>query len=351
MLRFSQSFFTKLSALKSVSNCPPGLNDTTINNWCEGSMNVLAHLNSYLQLRPIPSYGPYEIHPYILKEKLQFDLSRKYLLLGTFPPNSYLHNTPGLGPLAMTHPQINKVPKVDFYYGNTANLWKYFFGNNILPNRPDIIQFLQTNSIAISDVILGVQRRKFGSYEDKDLYNILPNYELCSILDSNIETILFTSGSLKSIKLNQNDQISLSPLNTLTIFLSILKTCQANLLIEVSGDTTGRGVFYPLTKEGLALSLQQQSGHIIWWLKIGDKKFRIINLPTPATALGVMRSNFFRRWIVWKAKQNGLSPAHFTNWKKYMMNHPNIFKTPYTNQYRTEVYNLAIQNIKGLQQI
>ncbi|HVT86099.1 MAG TPA: hypothetical protein VHD35_12920 [Chitinophagaceae bacterium] len=356
MLRLSGERFTALQAL-AIANCRPALNDAAILAWSNsGQINatVLGHLKSYLQFRPAPVFGPYEIHPYIFRETSQFNLNRKYLLLGTFPPNTYLHNIPKLAQLSAVHPNVKTPPTVDFYYGNMASLWK-FFGLAGPMTRNSIIAFLTANSISISDSILGAQRRKFVSSADQNLYNILPHQGLCKIFDpeSLIETILFTSGSLKEIKINNSGAISFTSPNTLNIFLGILMRCNNTQKngIEISGQPNGLGSFYKFDKMGLKQAINDQNKHIIWWLRLKNRKLRIINLPTPAIGLGMISpKTFFGRWVGWKANQNGL-PTPGVNLKDYMNQYANAFFPPYTNQYRKEIYDLAIHNIPVLQAI
>ena len=77
------------SRLKST----PNLNDNDIRIWGQQINNVLLHYNSYLaNCRSPNSFGPIEKHPYVDTYAKDFDLSRKFLLLGTFPPSSYFNN-------------------------------------------------------------------------------------------------------------------------------------------------------------------------------------------------------------------------------------------------------------------
>lgn len=345
MIRINQPLF---GTLANYANSPALLTDESILGWSDNgqyNVDVVDHLSSYLQSPPAV-HGPYEIHPYLQREAAQFHIGRGFLLLGTFPPNSYLRNIPALAAAANAHPQVG-VGVIDYYYGNTGSLWN-FFGVPGQITAAAIRTFLVQNNIAISDVCLGLQRNVFSSYADTQLFNILPNTLLCGILEpaSNIHTVLFTSGSLANIPTDALGAIAINAggVSTLNVFLHILKNnCHCEM--QVSGQSDGNGIYYQLNTNGRNAAVLHQNGHIIWYLRIGQRTLRIINLPTPATALGMIGSPFFYRWVVYKAQQNGLPvppQAHLTN---YMAQHPGVFIGPPTNQYRTEIYDMAIHNL------
>jgi hypothetical protein len=296
--------------------------------------------------QPQDDWGPYEIHPYIHREAELFDTSRKILLWGTFPPRSYIAN------LTIELPPPFEGPQLDFYYGNTPNLWRFFIPgidlNNPVLAVDAVREFIWNNNIAISDVIIGTQRNVFQSPEDRALYNICPNMRLCKLLteESLVDTILTTSGSLKTLKINGNSQV-----NTLNLLLTILRHCKSDQHISISGLPNGNGPFYPLTLIGMDAATEDQQRHIVWYLKIGNRIFRIINLPTPASSLSIMGSALFLRWVNYKAVQSGLPApdAHQQrNLKAYMNQHPEVFVMPFTNQYRNDIYNMAINNVELL---
>ena len=115
--------------------------------------------------------------------------------------------------------------------------------------------------------------------------------------------------------------------------------------MTASGQADGNGHYYPLNNAGQNAAVLDQDGHIIWYLRIGQRTFRIINLPTPATALGMIRIPFFWRWVAYKALQNGLPVPPIANLVEYMLQHPLVFQRPPTIQYRTEIYDMAIHNL------
>lgn len=356
MLQINAAIFGFLNA-NGVANTPV-FTDAGISVWSNNgniNNNVITHLSSYLGMgfnRVNP--GPFEIHPYILREIGSFDLKRKYLVLGTFPPNSYMHNITPVAPIAAANNNIGTPPAVDFFYGNLANFW------NLIGTPPPLTKinltiYLAQNDISISDVILGTQRKKFSSPADNNLFNIIPNLEISKVFDnsSKVETILFTSGSLRNISFYVNGQLNINQVSTLNYFLKILLI--SNFQIEISGQTDGNGVFFPFNSLGVQNSILQQAGHIVWWIKVGNKKIRIINLPSPSGQVNpqIPDSIFFKRWVNWKCIQNGIAtPLPNVNLLHgFLPLFPLIFTAPCTSQYKGEIYNLALNNINQLNTI
>jgi hypothetical protein len=319
----------------------PLLNDQAIRNWGEDLNNVYEHYSSYLQNVQIPnSPGPIEKHPYIELYKDDCDFQRDTLLLGTFPPSSYFNNLP------INHfpnPNVQNNNPTHYFYGNMDALWFYLFeleGAEV--TIPSIQSLLKENSISISDVFTFIQRKKMNSASDNDLKNIVSNYNLKEIFNSNskIKTVLFTSGRLSNF-LNNN-------VSTLTGFRWILEECFDGLHhFTISGDINGNGEFYPINNVGIQNSLHQQNGGIIWWLKFGDKKIRIVNLPSPAggAQMGMMTSSFFKKWMNFKANANGIPLCvEDGNVMEYLNEYPDIFLAPPTIYYRREIYQMFLDD-------
>jgi hypothetical protein len=342
-----------------VVNCPPQLNRNSVVNWSNNGTinpNVVEHLNSYLTnplfFQQIQT-GPYEIHPYLERENEHYDLNKRYLMLGTFPPNSYMRNIPNVN-IPAENTNVGNIPNVDFYYGNLASLWDCFgVGGN--PELNEVKKFLANNNVAVSDVILGAQRKIFNNAADSVYQNIVLNDNLVNVFksNSNIENILFTSGKLSHLKIEQDGNLNLNNrLSALTGFVQILIDSQIDF--EISGDVTGDGEFYPFTNIGIEAALAQQNNHIIWWVKTKNKKLRIINLPAPSMNANqqIPRSPLFSRWVIWKAINNNIIPPIFGQnlMRDYLPQH-NIFIHPFTTQYKRDIYFLALNDLMTLQTI
>jgi hypothetical protein len=319
----------------------PLLNDQAIRNWGEDLNNVYEHYSSYLQNVQIPnSPGPIEKHPYIDLYNDDCDFQRDTLLLGTFPPSSYINNLP------INHfpnPNIQNNNPSHYFYGNMNDLWFYLFGlEGAEVTIPSIQSLLKENSISISDVFTFLQRKKMKSASDSDLKNIVLNCNLKEIFNTNtkIKTVLFTSGKL--------DDFLKNSVSTLTGFRWILEDCFDGLHhFTISGDINGNGEFYPINNAGIQNSLHQQNGGIIWWLKFGDKKIRIVNLPSPAgtAAIQMPNSSFFKKWMIFKARTNGIpSYVEGGNITNYLNQYPLVFIGRPTKQYRREIYQMFLNN-------
>ena len=350
MFRINQSLASMLS---SIEHAPTALSNQSILDWSEGgqiNQNVIDHLSSYFRKETAES-GPYEIHPFIYREAAQFDLSRRYLLLGTFPPATYIRNIPQLSGVAAADPDVRPAPSVDFYFGETTSLWHMFGLPSVQLTRAMIDDFLKDRSIAVTDVILGAQRMMFHDIRDMSLFNILPNHQLCKLFSDNsaIETILFTSGNLAGVPLTTSGHISLNMPNTVRVFLKTLIEICTHEQLYVSGKPDGSGTFYRFGPKGLAHAVSDQDNHLIWYLRFGDKVLRMVSLPSPATPATLPETPFFRRWLQYKAKKAGIqSPAKKDDLLEYMTAYPDVFVHPYMTQYRSEIYQMAIDHPEEL---
>jgi len=326
--------------LNEVINTPP-LNDLSINNWGLNFNNIYEHYESYLQNIQIENAtGPIEKHPYLDLYQNDCNFQREMLLLGTFPPSSYLNNLPLNN---LLNPNIQPNNPTHYYYGNMNDLWDYLFainGQNL--TIPTIQAHLISNKLSISDVFEYVQRKNMISAFDSEYRNIVLNCNIVKIFDadSEIHSVLLTSGNLTSFL---NDTTS-----TLTGFMWILEDCGGGLKsFKISGDKSGNGPFYPINTAGVQSAINQQNGGIIWWIKTETKKIRVINLPSPAPSAARQMKNtvFFKKWVNYKAVSNEiplLVPQ--ANVNNYLNLHNEIFYAPFTKQYRREVYQMVLNN-------
>jgi hypothetical protein len=122
-----------------------------------------------------------------------FDTAKKwkYLIIGTFPPNSAVRD---------------KI-YIDYFYGNKGFLWKIihdiyqdrgydFFSGTMQQNMNEIKRWQNDYCVGLSDTILSCTRKHPLSSDDSDLINIqynqaLKHYVLGNL--SHIEKIIFTS--------------------------------------------------------------------------------------------------------------------------------------------------------------
>ena len=129
------------------------LNENSIRNWGEDYQNILNHYNLYLQnVIDGNSPGPFEKHPYIeLYNDECFNLSNRFLILGTFPPSTYFNN---LALEGLPNPNINNNIPFNFFYGNLNELWRLLFDLEPVGITPEILlKNLSNHSISITDVL------------------------------------------------------------------------------------------------------------------------------------------------------------------------------------------------------
>lgn len=148
----------------------------------------------------IEKVPPFEFHPYIFENEVPSN-THKTLILGTFPPPSYLHrNYIGISDKNLLKGiDIDSAPLLYYFYGNRSSLW------NILGLELDknfIDQYLKEHRIFISDIILCAQRISLTEKRaaDSNYINIIPNIPIIKfLLESNnsIENIVFTSKGWK----------------------------------------------------------------------------------------------------------------------------------------------------------
>ena len=127
-----------------------------------------------------------------------FDTARKwkYLIIGTFPPNSAVRD---------------KI-YIDYFYGNKGFLWKIihdiynsrgydFFSGTMQQNIAEIKRWQDDYGVGLSDTILSCTRKHPLSSDDSDLTNIQYNHGLKHYVLGNlphIDKIIFTSTSGKN---------------------------------------------------------------------------------------------------------------------------------------------------------
>ena len=139
-------------------------------------------------------YAKMEPHPHLHL----FDTARKwkYLIIGTFPPNSAVRD---------------KI-YIDYFYGNKGFLWRIihdlyspqgydFFSGTMQQNIAEIKRWQNDYGVGLSDTILSCTRKHPMSSDDSDLINIQYNHALKHYVLGNlshIEQLIFTSSSGKN---------------------------------------------------------------------------------------------------------------------------------------------------------
>ncbi len=329
----------------------PYLLDKAIRQWGMVQQNIVNHYNSYLQnFVDANAVGPIEKHPYIDKYEQDFDLSRKFLLLGTFPGTSYFNNLEGIDIPAVNNGINNLVQhEIDFYNGHRRVTWRYLLNvqNNDFQTNT-IRERLQEFDVAVSDVFYYIQRDNIAQATPASYHNIILNNSIFKVFEDNITTdvILTTSGSISSLINNDID--------TVKGIRWVIEESGVQLNdVSISGDDyTGNGVYHPITIEGIENCITQQNDRIIWWIKLGNKKVKIINLPK-TVASGTIGSDFFLRWVNFRAGYYRIPApleAELDNLIGYMQGYPDAFgQGQYVVSFWKDVYQKALNG--GLHEI
>jgi hypothetical protein len=174
-----------------------------INDWSNFIVKIISVQQIYLNEKSkeeIEAFPPFETHPYIGNINIPNN-THKTLVLGTFPPPSYLHELyPELSNSDLLKGiDIDATPPLYYFYGNRGSLWDIL---DIELNQNAITKYLENSNIFMSDIILLAQRKSFTENRaaDSNYINIIPNIPLLTFLieeENTIENIVFTSKKWK----------------------------------------------------------------------------------------------------------------------------------------------------------
>lgn len=224
------------------------INQYQINNFDSDDLNCLEQLHNH-SIQGIvyndgilPEIPPLEKHPYITPLDNQATITG--LMIGTFPPISYLCSQHNLAHLTNTNGRPINPPDIDYFHGNMNSLWKYSpVDIDGIMNHPREIQplfienYLNQCKIVYSDIIKFTQRIIHNNrYDarDNNLRNIIPNNDIFDFIFSSesINRIYFTNSTFvvgnRNI-FNPNDEINLNANDAFSLFIK----AALNLGIEV----------------------------------------------------------------------------------------------------------------------
>lgn len=294
----------------------------------------------------INNLPPLEWHPYDLEEN-NLNLNSKILLLGTFPPPSYLiEKYAWYDNNKLKSIRIGSIPDIPYFYGNMSSLWnilnidltEYKSGNE---KKVKIIKELKEKKIHIDDIILACQRKVWNDDRrsaDSNLCNIVPNYHIIdNLLDfNNLNRIIFTSANWDLQKKGNIADNS----STMGIFLKILKDFyQVRLCLkdnwyclnQLSENKLKQELFLKYKKKSKKQNIEfsDELGYKAPnFLKIEIKKnskskeLILIGLPSPSGTL----------------EKNIENTIYFKLWKKY---NESKNKDCDKNHYRRDLYKLG----------
>lgn len=273
--------------------------------------------------------NPIEIHPYLNHPQYKFDKNKKRVILGTFPPFSYvvspltppalyqLLNNNGIERLEIIYNKLyNQIqPNIHFFYGNIGSFWDYVPNNPHPLNIESCINWLNTFDSTISDIVHCCQRDVLNSPSDNNLINIIPNYSLIEdiINSENIDTILFTSGSPSIGYLGNNNS------STFSLFFRTLNEMGVTYKFSLFSNSPTLSV----ANQNINLVLNKAIFNVRLKYKEKVKNLIIVCLPSPSgQASRRMRLHpFFNKWSLDNPQQPG-----------------------FTLLFRRYIYNLAFNN-------
>lgn len=198
------------------------------------------HIANYIlqhngQLPPQPMF---EKHPYSYNE---FKLGYDKMIIGTFPPISYIYDHPLL---VENNISQNKRPEIPFFHGNkpTGSMWESLLIGNCFDEilnlnrdfrKKELIDELIYRFIRYEDIIKYTRRKlknNVYSAEDTKLFNIIPNTDIINdiIKKRELKAILFNTSTTfsKNIKVNINNYINVEADNNIKAFDLFIRTLQ-----------------------------------------------------------------------------------------------------------------------------
>lgn len=311
----------------------PYLKDEAIRQWGKVAQNVINHRESYKKTFG-GTAGPIEQHPYIRQFEEDFDIRREKLIIGPFPA------------------RYNDKVNIDYYFGDSIDVWYYFFGIEDLQNAINPVELIRNTlverSISITDVFEYIQRQGPEEGNVGNHGNLVLNTEIRRALShgSGVKTIFLLSGELNSLT-----DVGEGNVNTTKGVYWVLQ--EENKLDKyfISGEITGNDdSFHHFNNEGIKAAVAQQNGGIIWWIKYGKKKVKMISLPNPSPGAAINGmieyGGFFERWVSYKAIYEGIPAPNEIEWpalNDYVAHYPAVFgEKAITKLYRREVYQMAL---------
>jgi hypothetical protein len=256
------------------------------------------------------SSSPQEIHPYLNKYKDKMPSKPTGMIIGTFPPASYLlsifkKTNNDLKFIYINSNELKSSPLIDFYHGNKNSLWE-FLGVNQSLSIINIIKFLNEKKWAYTDIVLSCSRKKITDTKDIDLQNVVPNFELIDYLNNTntITHLWFTSSGAfnqKGIEIDKKGQVKISGGQAYNIFLRTLQLLEYD--IEVSIDNKH---FFETSNQNKQILTTQFKNITCHYLKFKHKIFKVYTGPSPSNGsnIPISRHPKFHEWINLNEKQN-----------------------------------------------
>lgn len=258
---------------------------------------------------------PQEIHPYLDKYKKDMLTNPAGVIIGTFPPASYL-----IPDFKITQPELTIVmvngetlctpPQLNFYHGNKNSLWTFIEGCSTTSVK-DIIQFLQEKNWAYADIIYSCSRKKITNTKDADLQNVIPNVELIHYLlnTESITHLWFTSSGTfnkKGIEVSKNGLVNITGGQAYNMFLRTLQIL--GYQPKVSKNKVDFCDISTCNKQTLISIFKHITCH---YLKFKNKTFTVYTGPSPSqgTNTSLVCQPNYKKWRKKPENTNVLIPT------------------------------------------
>lgn len=181
----------------------------------------------------LPAIPPFETHPYTVQLECSPEITG--LMIGTFPPISYLCDSLGISALNYLNQAIT-APDFSYFHGNYSSLWKHapdnlgfgFIAGQPRNNQPQLLQAnLNACGIVYTDIIKYCQRKLDNNRytaSDSKLNNIVINNDVYNYLFNCkcINRLYFTNSNFynQSTKIfKANGSFNLTSRDSFTLFL------------------------------------------------------------------------------------------------------------------------------------
>lgn len=245
---------------------------------------------------------PQEIHPYIDKYKKDMPTKPAGVIIGTFPPASYLitdfkETQPELTTVMVNSETLCTPPQLNFYHGNKNSLWNFIEGCSTTSVKY-IIQFLQEKNWAYADIIYSCSRKKITNTKDAVLQNVVPNVELIHRLlnSESITHLWFTSSGTfnkKGIEVTKNGLVNITGGQAYNVFLRTLQLL--GYQPKVSLNNVNFCDISTNNKQKLTSLYKHITCH---YLKFNNRTFTVYTGPSPSQGanISLARHPNYEKW-------------------------------------------------------
>lgn len=287
------------------------------------------HIANYILVNngQLPKHPKFEKHPYEYEE---YNLGYDKMIIGTFPPISYIYDHPLLEENNIGQ---NEKPKIPFFHGNLGSMWNSLLIGDLyqeildLPRnerRLELINELIFRFIRYDDIIKYTRRNisndKYTA-EDKNLFNIIPKESIINdvLQKDGLIGILFNTSTTfsKNIDINVDNKVKIESSNNIKSFDLFIRTIQEiGYKIEFKLDNSNNDIILDWTEvnfQNRNLIKNNFSYKIIFKVRILNeieiiREFYVITPFSPSARGRVDFNPILKKWLKvnYEKKRNDL---------------------------------------------